>query len=85
MMELILEFFGELIMGSRKVRPWVKTAFFCAVLLVLGAVLGWGVYQNWAHGSSLESTLFLSAILAAAMGVGFWYAWKCHRNNWDKY
>ena len=85
MLELILEFFGDLLMSSKKVKPWVKTVFFCAVLLAFTLVLCWGVYMNWVHGSSSGSTVLLTTILAAALLFGFFYAWKCHRNNWEKY
>ena len=85
MFEAILEIVGDLLLSSKKVKPWVKTTFFCTVLLALVLMLCWGIYLNWIHGSSTRDTILLSAIIAAALLFGFFYAWKCHRNNWEKY
>ena len=85
MMELILEIFGELLLSSKKIKPWVKTSFVCGVLLVLAVLLCWGVYLELIHGGSVANTVSLAVILAVALAFGFWYAWKCHRNNWEKY
>lgn len=85
MMEAILEIVGELLLRSKKVRPWVKTAFVCSILLVLTALLCWGVYMELMQGGSLKTTVVLAVLIAGALLFGFWYAWKCHRNNWDQY
>ena len=85
MMEMFLEIIGELILRSKKIKPWVKTAFVCMILLALAALLLWGLYMDWTHGGSTKVTVFLSLLIAAALVFGFWYAFRCHRNNWDKY
>ena len=85
MMEMLLEIIGELLLRSKKIKPWVKTAFVCTILLMLAALLIWGLYMDWTHGGSTKATVFLSLLIAAALVFGFWYAFRCHRNNWDKY
>ena len=85
MMEMLLEIIGELILRSKKIKPWVKTAFVCMILLVLAALLIWGLYMDRLRGGPTKVTVFLSLLIAAALVFGFWYAFRCHRNNWDKY
>ena len=85
MMEMFLEIIGELLLRSKKIKPWVKTAFVCVILLVLAALVIWGLYMDRIHGGSTKATVFLSLLIAAALVFGFWYAFRCHRNNWDKY
>ena len=84
-MEMLLEIIGELILRSKKIKPWVKTVFVCTILLALTALLLWGLYMDWIHGGFTKATVFLSSLIAAALVFGFWYAFRCHRNNWDKY
>lgn len=85
MLEAILEIIGEFLLRSKKVKPWVKTCFVCSILMVLAAVLCWGLYMDLARGGDPAVTVFLALLLAAALSFGFWYAWKCHRSNWEQY
>ena len=85
MMEMFLEIIGELLLRSKKIKPWVKTAFVCVILLVLAALLIWGLYMDRIHGGSTKATVYLSLLIAAALVFGFWYAFRCHLNHWDKY
>ena len=85
MIEEILEIFGELLLSSKRVKPWIKITFAGSVLLVLAAILVWGVYMEWHHAGVTAGTIILSLLIAAALMFGFWYTWKCHRNNWEKY
>ena len=85
MMEAILEIIGELLLRSKKVKPWVKTFFVCTILLALAVVLCWGIYMDLAQGDDPAVTVFLALLIAAALIFGFWYTWKCHRSNWDRY
>lgn len=83
MMKMILEILGELFLSSKKVKPWVKTAFVCTILLALTLVLCWGVYMDWTHGGCTVTTVLLAAFVAAVLALGFRYVWKCHKNNWQ--
>ena len=85
MTEMLLEIIGELILRSKKIKPWVKTAFVCVILLLLAGVLIWGLYMDRIHGGTTKTTVFLSLLIAAALVFGFWYTWRCHQNHWDKY
>ena len=84
-MEAILEILGELLLSSKKVKPWVKTFFTCTVLMAFALVLCWGIYMNRITGGTTTATVLLSALLVAGLLFGFFYIWKCHRNNWEKY
>ena len=85
MVEAILEILGELLLSSRKVRPWVKTAFVSTILTALTLVLCWGIYMNCVNGDNETGTVLLTAAVAAGLLSGYFYVWKRHRNNWEKH
>ena len=84
-MEAILEILGELLLSSKKVKPWIKTLFTCTVLTAFALVLCWGIYMNCINGANTTAAILLYVFLAAGLLFGFFYVWKCHRNNWEKY
>jgi hypothetical protein len=66
------DFWGQIGLAFRRLRPLEKVALFTIVALILGAFLPW--YTPKGHGSisGVEASGWLTAVLACSAMVAFW-------------
>ena len=83
MLEAILEFFGELFLGSKKIKPWVKTIIVSVLVFELTALFANGAYLTWREQGSILGTVVMAVLGLAFFCGGVWLVWIGHKSRWD--
>lgn len=83
MLEAILEFFGELFLGSKKIKPWVKTIIVSVLVFALTGLFANGAYLTWREQGSIVGTVVMAVLGLAFFCGGVWLVWIGHKSRWD--
>ena len=83
MLEAILEFVGELFLGSKKIKPWVKTILVSVFVLVVTALFANGAYLTWSEEGSIVGTIVMAVLGLAFFCGGVGLVWIGHKSRWD--
>ena len=83
MLEAILEFFGELFLGSKKIKPWVKTVIVSALVFAVTGLFANGAYLTWREQGSIVGTVVMAVLGLAFFCGGVWLVWIGHKSRWD--
>ena len=83
MFEAIVEFVGELFLGSKRIKPWIKTVVVSVLVLTLTALFGNGAYLTWTEQGSIVGTIVMAVLGLAFFCGGAWLVWIGHKSRWD--
>ena len=83
MLEAILEFFGELFLGSKKIKPWVKTVIVSVLVFALTGLFANGAYLTWREQGSILGTVVMAVLGLVFFFGGVWLVWIGHKSRWD--
>ena len=83
MLEEILEFFGERFLGSKRIKPWLKTIFVSVLVIGVTALFADGAYLTWTEQGSIVGTAVMAVLGLAFFCGGVRLVWIGHKSRWD--
>ena len=83
MFEAIVEFIGELFLGSKRIKPWIKTVVVSMLVIGVTALFANGAYQTWTEQGSVVGTAVMAVMGLAFLCGGVWLVWIGHKSRWE--